>query len=101
MATLSVTINHTLSVAEAKKRFKAALEDGKRKYAERGVNGVRETWAGNTLTLHALIKGYDLQGELHILGDRVEIQGELPFVLSLWKSKIEKSIIHEAKKILR
>jgi hypothetical protein len=93
MSSLSLNIPHNLSKEEALDRIKKLLGNVKKEQADQ-ISNVKEEWKGDTGTFNFTIKGFDLSGNIRVNASSVDINGNVPFAISLFKGKI-KSIIHE------
>ena len=100
MATLNITVQHTLSETEALKRIKKLLRETKEEYGDM-VTNLKERWKGNEGTFSFEIKGYVLTGTIVVMPKKVVMEGELPWTLRFIKGKIEKLVRARAHERLR
>lgn len=96
---MKIIIPHKLGKTEALKRIKGLLEKVKEKYKDK-IEKVDEKWKGNEGEYYLIIYRYELNGKIEVTDKDIKLSGKLPWTLSLFKNKIEKIIITEAKKLL-
>lgn len=98
MSKLSLHIPHNLPKEEALERIKKLLTNLKEEQAD-NISNVREKWTGDNGAFAFTAKGFDLSGNIEVKPSGVDIVADVPFAVSLFKSKI-KSIISERAKTL-
>ena len=64
------------------------------------ISHVTEKWNGNEGEFSFSAKGFDLSGKIKVEENRISINGQLPFALSFFKSKISQVIKKEAGELL-
>jgi hypothetical protein len=79
---ISVTIPHQLGVAEAKRRIAQGVVQFQGQSAGLGLARMNSEWLGDEMTFHARIAGQALSGRLAVLSDSVNLEVELPAMLS-------------------
>lgn len=99
MPTLKVNIPHRLREEEALRRIKDLLGEVKNQFADK-ISDLREEWNGNAGIFSFSAMGLPVSGMLTVRGDEVELSGELPFVASFFKGKIERIVRERAESLL-
>jgi hypothetical protein len=100
MPSLQMTIPHTLPQAEALKRIKTLLTDTAREHSDK-IQNLTENWTGNEGTFSFKAMGYDISGTLTVTPATVELNGTIPFAVSLFKGKITSLINEKADALLK
>ncbi len=99
MSQLDIAVPHQLPQEEALTRVKNLLaqvqEDQKHL-----IDDLSEEWDGNNASFSFNAKGFSLAGNIQVNENDVTIQGDLPFMLSFFKGKIEEVIKNKAAAIL-
>lgn len=96
---MNFDIPHNLSQEQALERIKKLLSEAKKNYGDQ-INNLQETWEGNTGHFSFTAKGFDLSGSLTVLPNTIQLRGDVPFAVSLFKGRIEKMIQETAGKLL-
>jgi hypothetical protein len=99
MPKLNMTVAHHLPEDEALKRIKSLLESVRTKFADK-VSDVHEEWNGNTGTFSFSALGFPVSGVLTVKPSEVEISGDLPLLVALYKKQIESTIREQAESLL-
>ena len=99
MAKLNMIFPHELSQEEALKRAHGLLEQVKNDFADQ-VTNLTEKWEENICRFSFSVKGFSISGTLTVKPSEVELSGDLPWLASLFKEKIESVIREEAEKVL-
>jgi hypothetical protein len=99
MSKLDVSIPHVLPKEEALTRIKGLLADLQEEQKDK-IRGVKEDWAGNTGNFSFNAKGFDVSGRITVEDDHVNVQGDLPFMLSFFKDTIGNVIRDKAGALL-
>ncbi len=99
MSKLKISVPHQLAPEEAQTRIKGLLRDLKESQKDI-ISNVKEDWQGNEGTFSFSAKGYDLSGTMVVSPSSVDIEADLPFVLSFFKGKIAQVIRDKAAEIL-
>jgi hypothetical protein len=99
MASLEMSIQHHLSQDEALKRIKNLLSETKKEHGDK-IGDLKETWDGNVGYFSFNTKGFDISGTLTVGPSTVELNGKIPFVVSLFKGKIIRAIDEKAAELL-
>lgn len=99
MAKLNMTFPHQLSQDEALKRTHGLLEQVKGQFADE-VSNLTEMWEGNICQFSFLVRGFSISGTLTVKPSEVELSGDLPWLASLFKEKIELTIREKAEEVL-
>jgi hypothetical protein len=99
MSQLDVSVPHQLSQEEAVKRVKNLLAQVQEEQ-KNVLDDLTEEWDGNHADFSFNAKGFSLAGTIDVNENDVTIQGDLPFMLSFFKGKIEEVIKNKAAAIL-
>ncbi len=99
MANLNMTFPHQLSQDEALKRMQGLLEQVKRDFGDQ-VGDLTEKWEGNICEFSFSVRGFSISGTLTVKPSEVELSGDLPWLASLYKEKIESIIREKAERML-
>ena len=99
MANLEVSVPHNLSEEEALSRIKNMFTQVKREHGDK-ISNLKEEWNGNVGNFSFTAQGFDIAGTLTVNPSNVELQGKIPFALSLFKGAITKTIEQQATKVL-
>jgi hypothetical protein len=99
MASLEMNINHQLPQEEATQRIQSLLQRVKSQYGDM-IKNLHEEWNGNKGSFRFTVAGFDVSGILNVKESTVELNGDLPFAASFFKSKIKSVIQQEAEKVL-
>ena len=100
MPTLQMNIRHSLSEEEAVKRIKNLLTDAKKEHGDK-IQNLVETWSGNQGLFSFKAQGFDISGTITVNSSSVDLNGKIPFAVSLFKGKISRIIEDEANRLLR
>ena len=99
MSKLDVSIPHELPKEEALTRIKSLLADLQEEQKDK-IRGVKEDWNGNIGNFSFNAKGFDVSGRITVADDHVNVQGDLPFMLSFFKDTIGNVIRDKAGTLL-
>lgn len=99
MSKLDVSIPHELPKEEALTRIKTLLADLQEEQKDK-IRGVKEDWNGNVGNFSFNAKGFDVSGSITVADDHVNVQGDLPFMLSFFKDTIGNVIKEKAGNLL-
>lgn len=99
MAKLNMAVSHRLTQDEAVKRIKTLLGEVKNQFTDK-ISDLREEWDGNTGKFSFSVMGSSISGTLTVKPLEVELSGNLPFVASFFKGKIESTIRERAETLL-
>jgi hypothetical protein len=100
MAKIHIEVKHKLTEAEALKRIKKLLKEVKDEYGGK-ISNLKEKWQGTEGTFSFQVLKYPISGTLNVTGKNVELEGDIPWSLGLFKGKIEKIIKERAEDLLR
>jgi hypothetical protein len=64
------------------------------------IDSMEGTWNGNNLTFELTVMGMKVSGTLTVSDDVIEIQGTMPFALSLMRGRMEKTMEQELRNLL-
>ena len=99
MPNLDMKFAHQLSQDEALKRSRDLFEQIKNEFADQ-VSDLREEWVENTCQFSFSAKGFSVSGTLIVNPSEVELSCDLPWVVALFKGKIESMIQERAESLL-
>jgi len=99
MAKLDITIPHSLPPDKALTRIQGLLTKLQREQKDT-IDNVTEKWNGNEGEFSFSAKGFDLSGKIKVEENLISINGQLPFALSFFKSKISEVIKKVAGELL-
>ncbi|MBS1504262.1 MAG: polyhydroxyalkanoic acid system family protein [Bacteroidetes bacterium] len=94
-----MSIPHSLPQEEALRRIKNLLTQTKHDHADK-IQNLKETWNGNKGNFGFKAMGYDVSGTLTVTPATVELEGKIPFAVSLFKGTITKMINEKAGQLL-
>jgi len=63
---------------------------------DRKIDNLEEQWDGNVGTFSFTAKGYDISGTLTVEDSTIELNGKIPFAVSLFKGAITRAIDEKA-----
>lgn len=99
MASLNMSIPFSIPQEEALKRIKNLLTETKKEHGDK-IDNLKEQWNGNVGTFSFTAKGYDISGTLTVQRSTIELDGKIPFAVSLFKGAITKAINEKATELL-
>lgn len=99
MASLEMTIPHSLQQEEALERIKNLLTETKKDHGDK-IENLKEHWNGNVGTFGFTAKGFDISGSLTVHPSNIELKGKIPFAVSLFKGTITSAIKKKASELL-
>src|ERR1700712_1926679 len=99
MASLEMAIKHHLSQDEALKRIKNLLSETKKEHGDQ-IGDLQENWNGNVGSFSFNTRGFDISGTLTVGLSTIELNGKIPFAVSLFKGKIVRAIDEKAAELL-
>ena len=100
MASINISIPHSLTKEEVASRTKNLFSSLKEKYAGM-IDSVTEEWNGYEAKFNLSAKGFDVSGVMTIKDNSVDIDGKMPLALSFFKGTIEKSITNTIEGMLK
>ncbi len=100
MANINLSIPHRLHKDEALKRIKKLLSKTKEENANE-ITNLNEHWNDYVGEFNFTAKGFPISGTLTVCQSSVDLDGTIPFALSLFKGTIKEFITKEAKKLLK
>lgn len=100
MSSLNISIPHELSQDDAVARIKKLLTKLQVEQKDM-IQNVKEEWNGNKSNFSFSAKGFDIAGNIAVNPDSVNIKGDLPFMLSFFKGKIEEIIKAQGQAVLK
>lgn len=99
MSKLDVNIPHELPREEALTRIKRLLANLQEEQKDK-IQGVQENWNDNEGSFSFNAKGFTVSGSIRVDDDNVNVQGDLPFMLSFFKDTIANVIRDKAGSLL-
>lgn len=100
MASINISIPHSLTKDEVATKTKSLFSNLKEKYAGM-IDSVTEEWNGYEAKFTLSAKGFDVSGTMTINDSSIDIDGKMPMALSFFKSTIEKSITNTVEEALK
>ena len=92
-------VEHQLGAPTAQSRLQDFISQMTTQYADT-IDSMDGTWNDNVLTFELTAMGMKVAGTLAVNVDVIEIQGTMPFALSLMRGRMEKTIEQELRKLL-
>ena len=99
MPKMNLIIEHKLTQEEAVSRIKNGIEAIKKEFAA-DIEKLETLWNENHCDFALSVSGFSSRGTMDIKQGEIAISGDLPFMLSLFKDKIESAIKDRVKKML-
>ena len=99
MAKFMTAVEHQLDSATAQSRLQDFITQMTIKQND-SIDSMEGTWNGNNLTFELTVMGMKVSGTLTVSDDVIEIQGTMPFALSLMRGRMEKTMEQELRKLL-
>ena len=99
MSSLNLNIPHSLSKEEAISRIKNLFSNLKDEHKDM-ISDVHESWQENKGNFSFKAKGFNLAGDIIVNDSNVQINSDLPFAVSFFKSAISDVITKKAKTLL-
>lgn len=99
MPKIDMSVPHSLTQEEAKKRISHLIEDSKTRFAGK-VNNVSESWSGYVDSFSFEAMGFSVSGKLDVQPAQVRILIELPWAAAMLKGRIESEIRNQAQQLL-
>ena len=92
-------VEHQLDSATAQSRLQDFITQMTIKQND-SIDSMEGIWNGNNLTFELTVMGMQVSGTLTVSDDVIEIQGTMPFALSLMRGRMEKTMEQELRKLL-
>jgi hypothetical protein len=99
MAKFMTAVEHQLDSATAQSRLQDFITQMTIKQND-SIDSMEGIWNGNNLTFELTVMGMKVSGTLTVSDDVIEIQGTMPFALSLMRGRMEKTMEQELRKLL-
>jgi putative polyhydroxyalkanoate system protein len=100
MASINISVPHSLSKEEVTSRTKNLLSTLKEKFGGM-IDSTTEEWNGDTATFSLSAKGFDVAGTMTIKDTSVDIEAKIPLTLSFFKGTIESTIQKTLEDVLK
>jgi len=98
--TIKVSLPHHTTPAQAKAKIVTGLADARQKYGKHLTQTV-DTWTSeDRLEFKSTVLGQTVTGRLHIDAENVNVELDLPMLLSMFANKIRPQIESEGRKLL-
>lgn len=91
MAKIKMQIGHHFPKDEALSRIKRLLSQLQEQFAAQ-INDLQEHWNGDRGDFSFSVMGMSVSGVLRVTDSNVEIEGDLPMAVALFKGRIESAI---------
>ena len=92
-------VEHQLGAPTAQSRLQVFITQMTTQYSDT-IDSMDGTWDNNVLTFELTVMGMKVSGTLTVNDDVIEIQGTMPFALSLMRGRLEKTMEQELRKLL-
>ena len=92
-------VEHQLGAPTAQSRLQVFITQMTTQYSDT-IDSMDGTWDNNVLTFELTVMGMKVSGTLTVNDDVIEIQGTMPFALSLMRGRMEKTMEQELRKLL-
>ena len=99
MSDLMVSVSHRLSQDEALRRIQTSVAQAKTQYSDK-IDDLREDWNGYVGAFQISAQNQQASGTVIVNPSDVTVQLTLPFLLSVFKSRIEFGLRDVLTKIL-
>jgi hypothetical protein len=99
VSNIDIKIPYKIAQEEALKRIKDLIARLQQEHYGK-IKGVKEHWNGNEGNLSFSARGIQVSGKIYVGVDTVRISSRLPFVLSLYKNTITKTIWAKGNELL-
>ena len=100
MPNFLTAVNHTLGTTTAKETLNSFMDEAMATYGD-SVSQVQSNWNENVLVFSFTAMGMKVTGELIVSDDAVTVQGKIPYALSMFRGKIERTMEDELRKVLQ
>jgi hypothetical protein len=97
---IHISIPHKKTTGEAVKNIKSVIAELIADYGDE-ITDLTENWKGNSCEFNFNVRNYSIKGILVVMATSYELTGDVPWSLSLFKSKIEKLIKDRALELLK
>jgi hypothetical protein len=97
--TISLSLPHDLTQAEARARIEKGVADLRKTFGSR-VSEVEERWTENHLDFHVRAAGQEITGRLDVLPQQVNLAVDLPWMLGLLAGKFTQEVEQRGRKLL-
>ena len=97
--TITVTIPHRLTQAEARQRLQKGIMDLKAQHAA-SIAQVSETWNGDQMNFKLAVMGQSITGRVDVQPSAVKLDIDLPWLLAALAEKFRPRIEQEGRKML-
>jgi hypothetical protein len=99
MPTMTASIPHRLTRAEAKRRIQEQVGAGRREFASH-LHDVHESWTGDRLEFSLRALGQSITGRLDVDEQAVHVAIDLPWLLALLAGPVRRQVEDKARRLL-
>jgi putative polyhydroxyalkanoate system protein len=99
MPNLTASIPHQLPRAEVKRRIQDELGKLRQQHGAL-LQGVQETWHGDTMTFAVTTLGQSVSGSVEVQDQAVQIAIELPWMLAMLAGTVKQRIEQQGRQLL-
>lgn len=96
---MQITLPHTFTKAEARRRVEQALNEARPKMAEHATVE-EERWSDDTLHFAFTAQGQHISGTFTVGDNAYELDAKLPLMMRMFEGKIKTAIEEQAKAML-
>jgi putative polyhydroxyalkanoate system protein len=97
---MEIQVKHQLNKDEVKKRLLNLADELKKKYGDQ-LKNYSEQWNGNKVDIAFKMMGFNINGILEILDDKVVMSGKVPMMLKAFQSQVEDAIYDTLNNLLK
>ncbi|MFL2869807.1 MAG: polyhydroxyalkanoic acid system family protein [Pirellulaceae bacterium] len=93
-------VDHSLGKESAKTTLSSFMDEALQTYGD-SVDNVQSQWNDHDLEFSFKAMGMTVSGKLIVTDDAVTVKGKIPFALSMFRGKIERTMEDELRKALQ
>jgi hypothetical protein len=97
--TLAVTIPHSLTQDEARRRIQLRISQLRSEFGHK-VGAVQEQWTDNHLVFEVQALGQHIHGRMEVEPQTIHLEVDLPWMLALLGGRLQKEVQEEGRKLL-
>lgn len=97
--TVSLSIPHDLTQAEARQRLQTGLTDLRSKFGDKAT-AIHEQWTDNRLDFAVTAMNQSITGRVDVTPSDVKVEVDLPWMLAMLAGKFKGRVEEEARKML-
>ena len=99
MPSINVSVPFSISKDEALRRIRNIVGELQKDFADKMTN-VREEWRNDTADFSFDVMGFSVSGNVRVEANRVLLDGNIPFAVLPFKSRIEDLIREKTSELL-